>query len=442
MDSTAALLQLVSPGLMGRALVATDRDDDGARSFWRAEPPPRHTHFARETLRVRPSSGDGAGGAPLVFDVDRVADLLGPVYLELRLPGIGVLDEASGDWVTGEDQPWWTEAVGHAAIVSAQLVVGNRVVDEITGDFLYAWSELAAAPGHDPLTLVGKHGGDWDRLVAASARPQTLYVPLHFFHFPAPDPGRGRHGGRPSLPLVALQFHSVRIRVRLRSVERLVVRSDPGTHVVRCRHTRLPLRDEDVGITLLAEQTYLQAAEREALATSTSVGRELLVTQHHQTQTVHVRPGQTQVLVPLDFNHPVRELLFFVRREAAEELNHWFNWSAPGVGRPVTDPVTGVRLLLDGADREDPHLPSSFYRTCQCLQHHSRIPRAFLYVYSFALRPEDPVQPSGSTNFGRVSRARLDVQLHASVGAATVVVMARSHNFLRLRFGLGGMRFA
>ena len=75
------------------------------------------------------------------------------------------------------------------------------------------------------------------------------------------------------------------------------------------------------------------------------------------------------------------------------------------------------------------------------VQYHSNIPDCFIYVYSFALYPEDPT-PSGSCNVSRIDHVDLALQLQDHLGKeqVTIIVFARNWNVLRFREGLAGLR--
>ena len=71
------------------------------------------------------------------------------------------------------------------------------------------------------------------------------------------------------------------------------------------------------------------------------------------------------------------------------------------------------------------------------------IPDCFVYVYSFALHPED-ASPSGSCNFSRIDHVDLNLQLQDGLGKeqVSVMVFARNWNVLRFKEGLCGLAYA
>jgi hypothetical protein len=140
----------------------------------------------------------------------------------------------------------------------------------------------------------------------------------------------------------------------------------------------------------------------------------------------------------LNFNHPVIELIWLIRRQVNERANNWFDYS----GIDGRDPVVRASLYLNNQPRFA-NKAGSYLRMVQNYQYHTNIPDSFIYVYSFALHPEDLV-PSGSCNFSRIDHVDLVLNLQEGLSreSVTVIVFARSFNVLRFREGLGGVAFA
>jgi hypothetical protein len=102
------------------------------------------------------------------------------------------------------------------------------------------------------------------------------------------------------------------------------------------------------------------------------------------------------------------------------------------------DNVKTALLQLNGHDRFDKR-EGSYFRLVQPFQHHTRIPQKNIYVYSFAVKPEEH-QPSGTCNFSRIDNAKLTLtsptggnQLHR--------VYAVNYNILRIKNGMAGVAF-
>ena len=119
----------------------------------------------------------------------------------------------------------------------------------------------------------------------------------------------------------------------------------------------------------------------------------------------------------LNFNHPVKELVWVLQRNVnntrGTAYNDWFNFSASDPGTPIpsfaVDLMEAAKILLNGHDRFATRA-QTYFRLVQPYQCHTRIPSKHIYLYSFGLRPEEH-QPSGTCNFSRIDNAQLVVEL-------------------------------
>ena len=75
-----------------------------------------------------------------------------------------------------------------------------------------------------------------------------------------------------------------------------------------------------------------------------------------------------------------------------------------------------AKLQINGHDRFSTR-PGSYFRRVQPYQFHGGVPDVPIYVYSFALRPEE-FQPSGTCNFSRIDNAYLELNLNKFVKPA------------------------
>jgi len=137
-----------------------------------------------------------------------------------------------------------------------------------------------------------------------------------------------------------------------------------------------------------------------------------------------------------------------VQRDVMQAYHEWFNFSSLATSEIGIrqDLLANGLIQLDGQDRFDQR-DAGYFRLVQAWQHHTVIPNDdFIYLYSFALKPED-MQPSGSMNASRVDNITLvaglvpDTALAPARGNATLRVYATNHNVLRIVNGFGGLLF-
>jgi hypothetical protein len=351
---------------------------------------------------------------PISIEPEDTTDVLDP---------LGLVDEL--DTCTGLTRPWahWTNAVGQFLPKRVCLVIGGQQIDVLYNDYLFMWEELAGQPGKRLTEMIGKRF-TLAQLVADSKRARILYVPLPFWYTLCPGN---------ALALISLQFHGVQLNFCFETLERSVSVSDCNVTVVKCGDCT-PLVAGDLRARIETEYVYLDIEERDRFATSSF---EQLIT---QTQALYYCASNVcQARLQLNFNHPIIELIWAVRRQCQDLANNHFNYS--GVwGR---DPITSVGLLLNNQPRFSTR-EGRYFRLVTPWEFHTDIPEAFVYCFPFALYPENTEQPSGSCNFSRIDTVNLIFELQPELAAETVmfIVFGRNWNIFRYRQGLGGLAFA
>jgi len=377
-------------------------------------------------------NGSADFGKKVTCLVSRNGDLIHRVYLQATLPAI---TNPSGSFK-------WVDDVGHHLITEAELEIGGQRIDRQTGTWLQIWSELTVAAGHKvgyrkmigSYPLYDESGAElvtslqyFDNLDKAAT---TIYVPLQFWFC--------RNVGL-SLPLIALQYHEVKINITFRRVEQLYIEDTPGDAGV----STLNLQD----VSLWVDYIYLDTDERRRFA---QVSHEYLVEQTQYTGSESISGGGTTVSshIKLNFNHPVKELVWVVQHDTLTSSNQWSNFTDTSATNVETcrnpldakNPVATSNLQLNGQDRYATR-NGEYFNWVQCYQHHTNIPESpGINVYSFALKPEEH-QPSGSCNFSRIDNATLVLSvsyLAASLNtvSAQIWVFAVNYNVLRIMSGI------
>lgn len=331
-----------------------------------------------------------------------------------------ILDDI--DTCTGLVRPWchWTNAIGQYLIKRACLVIGGQVNDTLYSDFLFMWEELSGQPGKRLQEMIGKRFTR-AQLVADSQVNRRLYVPLPWWY---------TYTSGNALALVSLQFHGVQIFICFEELRLAVQVSSCDVLVTKCADCQ-PLNANDLQARIETMYIYLDIEERDRFATGSF---EQLIQQHQQFTACF---QSCQVRMQLNFNHPVIELIWAVRRKCQELCGNHFNYS----GKWGMDPIKYVHLRLNNQARFSGR-EGRYFRLVQPWQFHTDIPDSFVYCYSFSLHPEES-QPSGSANFSRIDTVELifDLQDGLNLEEITVMVFATSWQVFRYRQGLGGVAF-
>jgi hypothetical protein len=427
----------------------------------------RYTNFAIESQQIY-FDGDPDFGKRVTALIPRRGDLLGPMILEIVLPYVTMSDGSSGVYVN---------SIGYALIEEISLEIGEQEIDKQTGEWMQIWTTVTtSASQRDALNnMIGRVDGlNTPPSVITSPScsvggykygARKLYIPLQFWF--NKNPGL-------YLPLLAMQYHPIRINMKIRDLGSLI--SNPNT-ADSCSSLQ-PLPTKIVDVRLWGDYVYLDREERRRFVANT---HEYLIEQIQYTPQVSIPEGINIQNVRLEFNHPIRELFWVIQREIMKNTHEWFNFGSTsafeaGISRDMLQDTT---LQIDGYDRFDAR-DAGYFRMVQPYQYHTSTDVTnFIYMYSFALRPEE-MQPSGSLNASRIDNMNLMINLRPDSnepttltipvvdangaqlldgngnrvtrtvvnpsyvpnrGKAHVVVYARNHNVLRVVNGFAGLLF-
>jgi len=459
------LTQIIALGAADTHLTANP-----STTYWRVRIQ-KCTNFAYESV-LQVFTGQPQWGTEVSITLNRTGDLVHWMYVLIDLPAIAGISIASGDpcsridsrfpcsnpcnpcddsreegqcqdiaeddvfdtesllsdqfdeldACTGLQRPYanWVNEIGFAAIARASFSIGGQIIDTVFGIFMHAWEELAGQPGKRLEEMIGKRF-TLAQLVADSQFARRLYVPLPFYFT--------QHSGN-SMPLVSLQFHSLQVHVCFALLSKLIQVSDCDIKVVRCDDGQ-SISNTDMNAILDTTYVYLDMEERDRFAVGSF---QQLITQVQQFSTTN---RGLNFHAQLNFNHPTLELIWMVQRKCQADANNTFNFS----GFQNRDPIIRACLRLNNLQRFDREAP--YFRLVQPYQVHTNIPKSFIYIYSFALHPED-CQPSGTLNMSRIDNVDMNLQLQPELQneEMALFVFARSFNILRFKDGLGGLLYS
>lgn len=419
----------------------------------------RYTNFAIGEIEQNPNGSSGFGKT-MTFKIERNGDLISHTYLQATLPPIVLIDPTTANppFVPAPgDGAYYTNAVGHAMIEEVCCQIGGHEFDKHNGEFLEIWETISAAPEKRMTEMTG-FSETVQGLQDFARRTQYLYVPLQFWF---------NRFYEQALPLIALQYHEVIIKVKTRRIQDLGIEVGGFIGNTSLSNTNVGAQPTLDDAVLLVSYVFLDTMERRMFAQQ---AHEYLF---DQVQILggpnggegHSASSGTQG-IRLNFNHPTQELIWVGQRDAegteedviqkgtAFQGNDWFNWSGipeqietyPGSGVFLTfqtDPISNAQIFLNGHERTL-NFPSQYYRNVQPYQHHSRLIDKHVYLYSFSLYPED-VKPSGSVNLSRIDNVVLRLTFPTSQAFAwsgTVRVYARSKNVIKIVSGMAGLMYA
>jgi hypothetical protein len=444
----------------------------------------RHTNFAMEVIQ-QTTNGSPAASGRVSVTIARNGDLVGNMHLALT-PVTANLSSNN----TTYDTNW----IAERAVAAVELTIGGQRIDKHYQTWWRLYAELFL--NESDKYAWGKMTTLGNALPAASGPTTRVYLPLLFFF--------NRNPGL-YLPLIALQYHEVRLDFDLTNYY-----------------------DKYFGTTnafeVWANYIYLDTEERRRFAQK---GHEYLIEQVQHTGgdavTSSVTAGTSEgspQLIRLSFNHPVKELIWCYTNPAVaalgatvgygSNLNAMWNFCSSTSNVNVT---SNVQVLVSSNNYVLPHLTGvptlftmggqlstfagfnvagaatgnaywveegtsvgnpgggvgivggvevgplnlfkvvlngqdrfkeqtgKYFNQVQPFYHHTGTPYPGVYTYSFALQPEEH-QPTGTCNFSRIDNAQVSVQMKSQMQTTLQKLFAVNYNILRIQSGMGGLAFS
>ena len=385
----------------------------------------RHTNFAVESI-AQTFNGTADFGNKVSCVISRNGDLVGNMYLQVKLPKLDQTQSSStyANWVNG---------MGNALIKTVDVEIGGQQIDKHYAEWLDIWGELNVSKCQQQSydAMVGNYNSSTG-LKYSAAYTKTLYVPLRFWF--------NRNPGL-ALPLIALQYHEVKINVDFRPLKELVNSDVALTTPTDSDGSTAAISSCD----LYVDYIYLDTDERRRFA---QISHEYLIEQVQHTGNEAVAASTSSLRVDINYNHPVKALYWVFVDDDYSTVN---TSSGNNILKYQNDPIdstTGrydtfatLKVLLNGHDRFAVR-DSDYFRLVQNNQHSTCSPRKHVYTYSFALKPDEH-QPSGTCNFSRIDNATMQFTLSSDQQVAkTLKVFAVNYNVLRIMSGMGGLAYS
>ena len=293
----------------------------------------------------------------------------------------------------------WVRNFGYCFIKSVELQIGGTKIDKHYGEWMNIWNQLTKKSGHKNSydMILNKNGSN------------ELFIPLQFFC--CENIGL-------SLPLIALQYHDIKLDFEFSRLDDCCSNSNTSTKIESS--------------SLLIDYIYLDSEERKKFAQSS---HEYLI---EQLQFTGIELGNVGInKFRLNFNHPCKEIIWVVKKSGDNSSNKFINFTNNNNIEQGKNPVNSALLQLNGHDRFSEQ-SGKYFQNVQVLKHTSTPKYPGINVYSFALSPEEH-QPSGTCNFSRIDNAYLNMDLNIN---GNVYIFAKSYNVLRIMSGMGGLAYS
>ena len=349
----------------------------------------RHTNFVIESIENN-FEGHIDLGKRVICPIPRKGDLLYKTYIEIDLEIPQKIN--SGGSILNVPL---VNRFGLAMIDYIEFEIGGQIIDKHYGEWMDIWSQLS---------MNKEEYTKFNRLIDGSLVTNNiykLYIPL-FFWF-TKQPGL-------ALPLIALQYHDVRLIVKFKKFNSI------------CKEFPNFKKPTIHNCLLFSDYIFLDTDERRRFSSNS---HEYLIEQVQVGIRSELPIERDTVNLYLNLNHPCKELIWVCQSEIFRKAatltddNSFLEPFCYSNGNSTTaDHVKKAVLILNGNDRFYEN-NGKYFRIIQPYQHHTGafeqskdplITKGFIYNYSFSMNPEE-YQPSGTCNFSRIDTAVLKLEL-------------------------------
>lgn len=436
------------------------------------------THPFATCMQQTPFRGPTSFGQRFTFDVksngsgDILLNTIVQIELGHWLDDTTLLRLQSGQYTyqTTNTTPTWTYAkeLGSVIIERAEIEVNEQTVETIDGDFIHVYTHLFKEL-NEQYGILTDGLGAYTQDVSTNPFPTQsglLCIPLPFFFARLAEEG---------FPLVAIKNGSIRIHITLRPFEECIRRvgalvpggvggpggsplgeiftftsttPTPPPTTVTVKAAATP--PEFKSIQLITYSAHTDGSIRQAMLQNPFETMIRTVQTFPFSEPLKYTVNKTtndmiDVQLPLEINHPMEEIIWFLRRKASTQQNDRTNYSAvtdleyDAVYNPRRPMLVSATIYINSTELITAE--EQWYRKHISLSHLGGISafNQYIYGYSFSENPGKH-QPSGTANASRLQSIRLNLTVQPPGGTDIqdweVVVYVMRIEWLRFQNGI------
>jgi microcystin-dependent protein len=370
---------------------------------------------------------------------------------------------------------------GFQLIDNVEIEIGGQLIDRHYGEWLDIWTQLTyTQEKYQQLLSMINTSLHSSMQVGGYNKTAKLYIPLQFWF--------NRNPGL-YLPLIALQYHEVKLNIEFNTKDKVNTASQRTSNVVSIdnfnydtgSYSKTNYIDAILQCRVFADYVFIDTDERRRFA---QVSHEYLIEQVQTGQVV----GDTGSFVnlPLYFNHPCKALIWRAQKtnHTAQDdsaggassynnkyfLGQLYDYTAIGGNtteehaehRLNSDIVKRATIRMNGMDRAIER-DGTYYRVVQpnlfigsqnsalsMYNDSHKLYGGHFYMYNFGLRLDEH-QPSGTCNFSRIDNAVLHMTVNPYASSMDnpnqhynyeYRIFAVNYNVLRIMSGMGGLAYS
>lgn len=374
-----------------------------------------YANFATDTRRVNFRNNATFGSrASMRLDEDaRYGDLITNIQLEITLPDVSNVVSTSGRGVG------YCNGVGNAIVKNVELRINSELIDAHPPIWRDIWSQLSVKPGQqDSYKYMVKKFDNWN---TNSFKGGIIYMPFQFwFSQIAGDYDTNSW----VFPLVSFANNTIEINIDFDTLTNILV-SEDGSPLDTSTLSGLQI----VQTNLIIDYVILEEAERVSYIERP---RQLYLMNQLQYQSYSIPTGTTSTVLSMkSFNYQISEIIFVLQLNSAVSANDYFNYTNSTNVFNSISPFVKATLTFDGRDKFRDMDTTYFTQLIPSKCHTNTYPRNYIHCYSFALEPENFIQPTGVCNFSEIHEPLLIVDLVSGLPSATIWVFALNYNVLQ-----------
>jgi hypothetical protein len=371
-----------------------------------------YINFVTETIPIRFES-EVNFNKKFHIHIPRRGDYLSNIALYFKLPQ---LIKTSGTYAG------WTNNIGSSLIEYIELSINDLLINRIYGEYIDIDNELSVDPISNDNQLIGKYQHNSTlKINALNESEYIVNIPFWFNYKKISN----------SIPLASVFFTKFYITLKLRDFDKCIV-YDGDTP---------PSNVKIIDSYLLCDYIFVDDILRKKLAKSSHM---LLIEQIQRAGpfNIHSTTSSHNHKLPLEFNHPCKELFLIAREIESEENNDWFNYSKRTtiLTDKVEPIIKNIKLVLDNQDYNIESHSQFLFTLNNSKKYHTKSTSKYINCIPLSNKPEI-WQPTGSLNMSLFDNVHINIETNTNINSSHVYVFALNYNWLDITNGLAKIRY-
>jgi hypothetical protein len=388
----------------------------------------------------------------------------------------------------------WLPKIGLRLIDSIDISIGGQMIDRLNSDMLNIWYELTVS--FNQINTFNNIIGNIPKLNTYNTNKKesySLYIPLPFWF--------SKYTGV-SLPALALRYHDIQVNLKLKELSECCMVETIENKL--SDNININERIHILNVSLYIDYVYIEQEERKKFGRNSL---EYLIDQHQYLPVDNINSSNINQL--LYFVNPIKELLWTCQTKVWDRYEFVKIYKFTDIAKLTNGKIKliiGNKHLIKkddnirihnskyynntykviNADETSVTVNSDFiindhgyveiintiysentidtlsitfnsierisardgmyYNLIQPWKHHTNIPSPGIYLFSFAINPED-YQPSGSCNMGLLDANQAFININPTFFEfmdknVFINFYARSINILKITEGMASLAFS